>query len=58
MPQKTIRQTLDEALRREVRRDPRVVIIGEDIAGGAGIRTGRQPPERALSAELDVSCRR
>ena len=36
MPQKTIRQALNEALAQEMRRDPRVVVIGEDVAGGAG----------------------
>ena len=35
MPQKTIRQALNEALRQEMQRDPRVVVIGEDIAGRA-----------------------
>src|SRR3982751_5080461 len=36
MPQKSIRQALNEALRQEMRRDPRIIIIGEDVAGGAG----------------------
>ena len=36
MPQKSIRQALNEALAQEMRRDPRVVVIGEDVAGGAG----------------------
>src|SRR5437763_4075995 len=36
MPQKTIRQALNEALRQEMQRDPRVVVIGEDVSGGAG----------------------
>ncbi|MEZ5924304.1 MAG: alpha-ketoacid dehydrogenase subunit beta [Hyphomicrobiaceae bacterium] len=36
MPQKTIRQALNEALKLEMRRDPRVVIMGEDVTGGAG----------------------
>ncbi|MDX3899144.1 MAG: alpha-ketoacid dehydrogenase subunit beta [Sphingobium sp.] len=36
MPQKSYRQALNEALRHEMRRDPRVILIGEDIAGGAG----------------------
>ena len=33
MPSKSIRQALNEALRQEMKRDPRVVIIGEDVAG-------------------------
>jgi pyruvate dehydrogenase E1 component beta subunit len=36
MPSKSIRQALNEALRQEMRRDQRVVVIGEDVAGGAG----------------------
>src|ERR1700739_3267072 len=36
MPQKSIRQALSEALAQEMRRDPSVVVIGEDVAGGAG----------------------
>jgi len=36
MPQKSYRQALNEALRHEMRRDSRVILIGEDIAGGAG----------------------
>src|SRR3954464_8900857 len=35
MAQKSIRQALNEALRQEMRRDPRIIIIGEDVAGGA-----------------------
>ncbi len=36
MPMKSIREALGEALRQEMTRDPNVVIIGEDVAGGAG----------------------
>ena len=36
MSRKTFRQAINEALRQEMRRDPRVVLLGEDIAGGAG----------------------
>ncbi len=41
MPEKTIRQALHEALAQEMRRDPRVVVIGEDVSGGAGTEGGR-----------------
>ena len=36
MPKKTYRQAINEALRQEMERDPRVVLMGEDIAGGMG----------------------
>jgi acetoin:2,6-dichlorophenolindophenol oxidoreductase subunit beta len=36
MPKKTIREALNDALRAEMRRDPNVIVIGEDVAGGAG----------------------
>jgi len=36
MTMKTIRQVINETMRNEMRRDPRVILIGEDVAGGAG----------------------
>jgi pyruvate dehydrogenase E1 component beta subunit len=36
MSKKSLRQAINEALRQEMRRDPSVVVIGEDVAGGAG----------------------
>ncbi len=36
MSKKTYRQAINEALRQEMERDHRVVIMGEDIAGGMG----------------------
>jgi len=36
MAKKTVRQAINEALRQEMERDPRVIIMGEDIAGGLG----------------------
>lgn len=41
MTVKTIRQALHEALVHEMHRDPRVIVIGEDISGGAGTQGGR-----------------
>ncbi|MBE3559262.1 MAG: alpha-ketoacid dehydrogenase subunit beta [Ktedonobacteraceae bacterium] len=35
--QLTYAQAINEALRLEMRRDPRVVLLGEDVAGGAGV---------------------
>ena len=36
MSKKSYRQAINEALRQEMERDPRVIIMGEDIAGGTG----------------------
>lgn len=36
MAKKSYRQAINEALRQEMERDPTVVIIGEDVAGGQG----------------------
>src|ERR1700674_3724087 len=36
MARTSFRQALNDALRAEMRRDSSVVIIGEDVAGGAG----------------------
>ena len=36
MSKKSYRQAINEALRQEMERDPRVLIMGEDVAGGMG----------------------
>jgi pyruvate dehydrogenase E1 component beta subunit len=36
MPKKSVRQAINEALRQEMERDHRVILMGEDIAGGLG----------------------
>ena len=36
MPRKSYRQAINEALRQEMRRDPNIIILGEDVAGGQG----------------------
>jgi len=36
MAKKSFRQAINEALAQEMRRDPTVVVIGEDVAGGMG----------------------
>ena len=36
MPIKTYRQAINEAIAQEMRRDSSVIVIGEDVAGGAG----------------------
>jgi pyruvate/2-oxoglutarate/acetoin dehydrogenase E1 component len=37
--QLTYAQAINEALKLEMRRDPRVILLGEDVAGGAGVDT-------------------
>jgi pyruvate dehydrogenase E1 component beta subunit len=36
MPKKSYRKAINEAIAQEMRRDPTVVVIGEDVAGGQG----------------------
>ncbi len=36
MSKKSYRQAINEAIWQEMERDPRVIIMGEDIAGGTG----------------------
>lgn len=36
MPKKSYRQAINEALRQEMTRDPNVIVLGEDVAGGQG----------------------
>ncbi|MGO9758428.1 MAG: alpha-ketoacid dehydrogenase subunit beta [Roseiarcus sp.] len=36
MPKKSYRQAINEAIRQEMERDHRVIVMGEDVAGGAG----------------------
>jgi len=33
---KTYLQAINEAVRQEMKRDPKVIVIGEDVAGGQG----------------------
>ncbi|MBO1359048.1 alpha-ketoacid dehydrogenase subunit beta [Acetobacter sacchari] len=40
MSKKSFRQAINEALRLEMRRDPRVILMGEDVAGGRGGTSG------------------
>ena len=36
MAKKSFREAINEALAQEMRRDPTVILMGEDIAGGMG----------------------
>ncbi|MGQ9369303.1 alpha-ketoacid dehydrogenase subunit beta [Azospirillum sp. ST 5-10] len=38
MSRKSFRQALNEAMRQEMERDPTVIVLGEDIAGGMGAK--------------------
>jgi pyruvate dehydrogenase E1 component beta subunit len=40
MPKKSYRVAINEAIRHEMRRDPNVIILGEDVAGGQGSSGG------------------
>src|SRR5579885_1061480 len=51
--QLTYAQAINEALKLEMRRDPRVILMGEDVAGGAGITNFEQ--EDAWGGVLGVT---
>lgn len=40
MPKKSMRTAINEAMRLEMRRDPNVILLGEDVAGGKGGSAG------------------
>ncbi|MFV3130445.1 alpha-ketoacid dehydrogenase subunit beta [Niveispirillum sp. KHB5.9] len=42
MPVITMREALNEALHLEMERDPRVIVLGEDVSGGAGGTSGQR----------------
>ncbi|AUN33823.1 alpha-ketoacid dehydrogenase subunit beta [Niveispirillum cyanobacteriorum] len=42
MPVITMREALNEALHLEMARDPRVIVLGEDVSGGAGGTSGQR----------------
>lgn len=42
MPQKSFRDALNEALHLEMERDPSVIVLGEDVSGGAGGTSGQR----------------
>ena len=50
MSKKSYRQAINEALRQEMERDHRVIIMGEDIAGGMGA------PGEIDSLKADKDC--
>ena len=51
MARKSVREALNEAMRQEMQRDPAVIVIGEDVAGGAG----GQGDEDAFGGVLGVT---
>jgi pyruvate dehydrogenase E1 component beta subunit len=42
MPQLSMRDALNQALHQEMERDERVIVLGEDVSGGAGGTSGRR----------------
>ncbi|MEM9313140.1 MAG: alpha-ketoacid dehydrogenase subunit beta [Pseudomonadota bacterium] len=38
LPEKTVREAINEALHQEMERDPTVIVLGEEVAGGAGCK--------------------
>lgn len=42
MPKKSMREAINEALHLEMARDPSVIVIGEDVSGGAGGTSGER----------------
>src|ERR1700689_4612950 len=42
MPQLTMRDALNQALHQEMARDERVIVLGEDVSGGAGGTSGER----------------
>jgi pyruvate dehydrogenase E1 component beta subunit len=42
MPQKSFRDALNDALHLEMARDPSVIVLGEDVSGGAGGTSGQR----------------
>jgi acetoin:2,6-dichlorophenolindophenol oxidoreductase subunit beta len=51
----TIREALNEALRLEMRRDPSVIVLGEDVAGGANVPHLESCCEDAYGGVLGVT---
>ena len=43
MPSKTIREVIHDTVRDEMRRDPNVILMGEDVAGGLGVVAKTMP---------------
>ena len=42
MPQKSMRDAINEALHLEMARDPKIIVLGEDVSGGAGGTSGER----------------
>src|SRR3972149_12056959 len=51
----TFREATNEAIRREMRRDPAVILMGEDVAGGATIPHIEGKGEEAWGGVLGVT---
>ena len=42
MPQLSMRDAINQALHQEMERDPRIIVLGEDVSGGAGGTSGER----------------
>src|SRR5690606_27998363 len=51
----TFREAINEAMRQEMRRDFNVILLGEDVAGGAGLPHIAGKGEEAWGGVLGVS---
>ena len=49
MPNKSFRNAIKEAIESEMRRDPTVFVVGEDVRGGHG---GKIPKRTSLKASV------
>ncbi len=51
----SMKQAINEALDLEMQRDPSVIVLGEDIVGGAGRPAKRTPGAACLASPRDFT---
>ena len=52
---KTYMEAINEAMRLEMRRDPTVILMGEDIAGGATVEHLERENQEAWGGPLGIT---